>query len=290
MARPQRHEPDEAEDDRRTGAMGFLDHLEELRRRIIRSCVAIAAGMTVSYWFKDRIAEIVMAPTLAMLPKGTTLIYTRPGEGFSFYLDVSLIGGLVLASPIVAYQVWRFIAPGLYANEKKFVVPFVALSSLGAVAGAAFCHHVLFPATIAFFGSFDSALMRMAPRVEDVFDLYKGMLLAMIVVFQIPTLAFFAARMELVTAGFLWRNFGYAILIVFIVAAALTPSTDPWNQAVFAAPMLALYLVSIAIVWAARPARPRADRRGSTHLKLVFAAGVIEHAQRRRHMRRRRLS
>jgi sec-independent protein translocase protein TatC len=146
-----------------------------------------------------------------------------------------------------------FIAPGLYAKEKKLVVPFVALTTLGAVAGAAFSHYILFPSMIAFFGTFSSSDLEFLPRIEDVFDLYVKMLIGMVAVFQIPTVVFFLARMRLVTARFLWRHIKYAILLIFIVAAVLTPSSDPWNQTVFAAPMVVLYLLSILIAWAVAP-------------------------------------
>ena len=264
--------------------MGFLDHLDELRKRIIRSCLAIAVGMVIAWVFVDRIADFVLAPTLRMLPPNTSLIYTRPGEGFSFYLDLALIGGVVLAAPFVTYQVWRFIAPGLYAKEKRFAVPFVLLATAGTLAGALFSHYVLFPAMMGFFQAFDSPRMKMMPRVEDTFELYKNTLIAMVAVFQIPTLAFFLAKMRMVTARFLWRNIKYAILIIFIAAAGLTPSTDPWNQTVFAAPMIAMYLISIGIVWLVQPKRDgdAATRGGSSHLRLVFAATVLDQARRRR--------
>src|SRR5258705_13749803 len=128
---------------------------------------------------------------------------------------------------------------------------------------------------IAFFGAFNSPAMKFTPRVEDTFDLYKMMLLGMVVVFQIPTLVFFLAKMRLVTARFLWRHIKYAILIIFIVAAVLTPSSDPWNQTIFAAPMIGLYLISIGIAWMVAPKRRDSEpsnRTGSNHLKLVFAA------------------
>ena len=226
--------------EQRQGQMGFLDHLDELRMRIIRSCIAIGAGMVVAFMFAQRIADFVLAPTLRMLPPGTTLIYTRPGEGFSFYLDVALIGRVVLAMPFVTYQVWRFIAPALYANEKRLAVPFVVLATVGSLGGALFTHYVMFPGMIAFFGTFDSRVMKFVPRVEETFDLYKNMMLGMILVFQMPTLVFFLARMRLVSAAYLWRHLQYAILIIFVIAALLTPSTDPWNQAAFAAPMIGL--------------------------------------------------
>jgi sec-independent protein translocase protein TatC len=192
------------------------------------------------------------------------LIYTQPGEGFGFYVQLALMAGTLLAAPFLMWQLWRFIAPGLYAREKKFAVPFVLLTSVGAGAGAAFSHYVLFPSLIAFFGTFSSPDLDFMPRLEDVFDLYTKMLLGMAVVFQIPTLAFFLAKMGLVTAGWLWRNLKLAVLIIFIVAAFLTPTADPWNQVVFAAPMPGLYLLSIGIAWLVQPAAgSRADAMNS---------------------------
>jgi sec-independent protein translocase protein TatC len=235
------------------GSMPFLAHLDELRTRILRSCLAIAAGALAAFVFVDRIFRFVFAPAMRMLPAGSKLIYTSPGEAFSLYIDLALIAGSLLAAPFVMYQVWMFIAPGLYAKEKKLVVPFVALTTLGAVAGAAFSHYILFPSMIAFFGTFSSSDLEFLPKIEDVFDLYVKMLIGMVAVFQIPTVVFFLARMRLVTARFLWRHIKYAILLIFIVAAVLTPSSDPWNQTVFAAPMVVLYLLSILIAWAVAP-------------------------------------
>jgi sec-independent protein translocase protein TatC len=164
------------------------------------------------------------------------------------------------------------------------MIPFVALTTLGTLAGALFSHYVLFPSMMAFFWTFDSPRMRLMPRVEDTFELYKNILIGMVLVFQIPTLVFFLARIRLVTARFLWRHVKYAILISFIAAAALTPSPDPWNQTVFAAPMIGLYIISIGIAWAVAPRRRSgsADPAASRNLKLVFAATVIDQARRRR--------
>ncbi len=192
---------------------------------------------------------------------------------------------MVLAAPFVMYHVWGFGAPGLYAKEKKYVIPFVALSTLGPLGGAAFTHYLMFPATIAFFGTFNSKAMRFVPRVEDTWDLYKSMMIGMVIVFQMPTLVFFLARLRLVTAGFLWRNFKYAILIIFILAAVLTSSPDWWNQTVFALPMIGLYIISIAIAWLAAPRRGDPARNDVPKLRLVIAATVIDQAA-RTHRRR----
>jgi sec-independent protein translocase protein TatC len=272
------------DDDPREGRMGFLEHLDELRKRIIRACLAIAAGMVVAFFFVDRIGDFILAPTLRTLPAGDALIFTKPGEGFAFYLDVAFIGGVVLSAPFVMYQVWRFIAPGLYAKEKKLAIPFVLLTTAGSVGGALFTHYVMFPATIGFLASFHSPMMKFVPRVEDTFELYKMMVLGMVAVFQIPTLVFFLAKMRLVTARFLWRNFQYAILAIFIIAAVLTPSSDPWNQTVFAAPMIVLYLISIGIAWLVGPkTQPESPAPAdSAKLRLVITAAVLDQARKHR--------
>jgi|SRR5579872_2018206 sec-independent protein translocase protein TatC len=275
-------EDNDRDDDSVGGRMGFLDHLEELRKRLIRSCAAIGGGMLVAFLFVERIGDFILAPTLKVLPPGEALVYTKAGEGFAFYMDVAFIGGVILAAPFVMYQVWRFIAPGLYAKEKRFAVPFVVLTTGGCAGGALFTHYIMFPGMIAFLAKFHSPAMRFMPRVEDTFDLYMNMLLGMIVVFQIPTVVFFLAKMRLVTAGFLWRHFKYAILVAFIVGAVLTPSPDPWNQTFFAAPMIGLYVLSIGIAWLVAPnAQAEASRSDSAKLRLVVGAMVIDQARRK---------
>ena len=270
--------PPEEPDDSREGKMSFLEHLEELRKRIIRSCLAIAVGMAIAFVFINHIVTFVLAPMRRALPPGTTLIYTKPTEAISLYINIALIAGALLAAPFIMFQVWRFIAPGLYANEKRFAIPFVVLTTAGAVGGAAFSHYIVFPYLIAFFGTFSSADLLFMPRMADSFDLYAKMLIGMSVVFQIPTVVFFLAKMGVVTARFLWRNIKYAILIIFIAAAVLTPSADPYNQMIFAAPMIGLYLISIGIAWIVGPKREKTasgTTRSST-APLMFAAAAID--------------
>src|SRR5262245_26994953 len=244
-----RQQPEDPDDDGSEGRMGFLEHLEELRARIIRACLAIAAGMLVALYFIDPISRFVLEPTLRTLPPGSRLVFIRPGENFSFYLDIALIGGVVLSSPLVMYQVWRFIAPGLYATEQRFAIPFVIFATAGTLSGALFSHYALYPAMIGFFSAFHSPSVTFMPSVEYTFELYKNLLLAMVVVFQLPTVVFFLAKMRLVTARFLWRNIKYAIFVMFVAAAVLTPSPDPWNQTLFALPMIGLYLITIVVAW-----------------------------------------
>ena len=150
--------------------MGFLEHLDELRTRLIHSCIAAAAGMLIAFLFIGRIADFVLAPVFRAMPPDTSLIMTRPGEGLSFYLDLALMGGVLLAAPFVTYQVWRFISPGLYSREKRLVLPFVLSATLGTLGGAAFSHYVLFPSMMAFFSTFDAPRIRFMPTIEHTFE------------------------------------------------------------------------------------------------------------------------
>ncbi len=245
--------PPDEDPNPRLGGLSFLEHLDELRKRLVRACIAIAVGAVIAFFFIDQIVAFVFAPMRKALPPGAKLIYTAPGEAFGLYVNIALIAGVAIASPFVMYQVWRFIAPALYSNEKRFAIPFVVLSSAGLVGGALFSHYVVFPSMIAFFGIYSSPELQFMPRVADSFGLYTKMLMGMALVFQMPTLIFFLAKMRLVTARFLFVNIKYAILIIFIVAAVLTPGGDPWNQTVFAAPMVVLYLLGIVIAWAVAP-------------------------------------
>jgi sec-independent protein translocase protein TatC len=268
-------------DEKSGGMMGFLDHLEELRSRLIRSCLAIATGMAIAFVFRDRIARVVLEPTLDALPKGTSLVATRVGETFAFYLDIALIGGVILAAPYVLFQVWRFIAPGLHAHERRLAVPFVLMAAACTVAGALFTHYVLFPSTIAFFAQFDSESIKLTPKLEDTFGLYRSMMLGMVAVFQLPTLVFFLTLMRVVTARWLVRHIKYAILASFIVAALLTASPDPWNQAVMAAPMIALYLVSIVVAWlVGLRMKDEITAEDANKLRLVVGATIVDQLRR----------
>jgi len=186
------------------------------------------------------------------------MIYTQPGEAFGMYINVALIVGAVIAAPYVMYQVWLFIAPGLYSNEKRMAIPFVVLTTGGFVLGAAFNHYVAFPFMMAFFASFNGTDLAFMPRLEDTFGLYVKMLLGFGIIFQMPAVVFFLAKMRLVTARFLWDKLRYAILVTFIIAAVITPTGDPFNQTIFAAPMIALYLISIVIAWVVGPKRAKA--------------------------------
>jgi sec-independent protein translocase protein TatC len=247
--------PEDDDDSPEGGKMSFLEHLDELRQRIIRSAIAIAVGVVLCFAFINHIVDYILAPTRRALPKGVNLIYTQPGEAFSLYVQIALIAGVVIASPYIMYLVWLFIAPGLYSNEKRLAIPFVLFTTIGFLLGAAFNHYVAFPFMMAFFASFNTADLSFMPRLEDTFGLYTKMLIGMGIVFQMPTLVFFLAKMGLITARFLAAQFKYAFLIIFVIAAVVTPSGDALTQAIFAAPMVGLYLLSIVIAWVVGPKR-----------------------------------
>jgi len=233
--------------------MSFLDHLDELRKRIVRACLSVAVGVVLTFAFIQPIFDFILAPTRRALPPGVKMIYTQPGEAFSLYITVALIAGVVVAAPYIMYQVWMFIAPGLYAKEKRMAYPFVALTTIGFVLGAAFNHWVAFPFMMSFFASFNTTELAFMPKLDDVFGLYSKMLVGMGIVFQMPAVVFFLAKMKLITARFLASNFKYAFLIIFVVAAVITPTGDMMTQTIFAAPMVGLYILSILIAWMVNP-------------------------------------
>jgi len=249
--------PPDEDDDGAAAKMSFLEHLDELRKRIVHSLIAVAVGILVSFTFIQKIYGFLMAPTMNVLPQGSKLIYTEPGEAFSLYITVALIAGVIVAAPYIMFQVWMFIAPGMYSNEKRLAVPFVLFTTIGFVLGAAFNHYIAFPFMMAFFASFNTPDLGFMPKLDDVFGLYSKMLIGMGIVFQMPAVVFFLAKMKLVTARFLLAQFKYAFLIIFVVAAVITPTGDMMTQTIFAAPMVGLYLLSIVIAWVVGPKRLR---------------------------------
>jgi sec-independent protein translocase protein TatC len=247
--------PDDDDDVPAEGKMSFLEHLDELRKRIVHSAIAIAVCVVAGFYWINQIVNFILAPTRQALPTGVKLIYTQPGEAFSLYVQIALIMGVVLAAPFIMYQVWMFIAPGLYSNEKRLAIPFVFFTTVGFLMGAAFNHYIAFPFMMVFFASFNTPDLAFMPKLDDVFGLYTKMLLGMGIVFQMPTVVFFLAKMKMVTARFLLKHFKYAFLIIFVAAAVITPTGDVMTQAIFAAPMVALYMLSVLIAWIVGPKR-----------------------------------
>ena len=245
------YRPGHPDDDDLDGAskMSFLEHLEELRKRLIYSAYSLLAGCAIAYIFIQRIFDFVMLPMQHMLPGGNKLIYTAGAEPFMLYLKIGLIAGIFFSSPLIIWQLWKFISPGLYTHEKKFAIPFVLLSTIFFVLGGLFSHYIAFPWTWKFFISFSTDYMVFMPKVDEAFSLYTKMLLGFGLVFEMPTLVFFLARMGVVTARMLWAYFKYAVLIIAIVAAVVSPGTDMMSMMIMAVPMWGLYLISIVIAF-----------------------------------------
>lgn len=247
-------EPDDESGD--GSRMSFLDHLEELRKRIIYAVYGILAGCAVAFFFAPQLTHYLQA---YLTQKGGKLIYTEFTGGFFFYFKVGALMGLIIAMPVVLWQLWMFVAPGLYQREKKIVIPFVMSASTLFAAGVGFAHVVAIPSMLTFFAKFENQYIAMNVNAGEAFSFYVMMVLAFGIVFQMPILVFFLARFGIVTAGFMWRHFRYAILIIFIVAAIATPSADPVNQTIFAAPMIVLYLISIVVAWLVQKKKPADD-------------------------------
>jgi sec-independent protein translocase protein TatC len=237
----------------------LLDLLDGFRKLLLRSSIAVAIGIVLGFSFTSQVVEFVLEPTVRALPKGSTLIYTQPGEAFALYIQVALLTGLVLAMPYIMYQLWRLLGPVLPASARRFALPFAFFTSLGFVLGAAFTHRIAFPYMMVFFASFDTPDLTFLPQLNEVFDLYMKMVVGMGVIFQMPTAVFFLAKAGLVTARFLWRSFRYAFLIIFVAAAVITPTGDMVTQTIFAAPMVGLYLLSILVAWMFGRTRPEQD-------------------------------
>ena len=237
-------DPEELED----GRMSFLDHLDELRKRLIASVYSLVGGCVIAFFFVDRIQRFIFVPLHQALG-GEKFIYTQGFEPFMLTMKTGVLAGLLIASPFIIWQMWLFIAPGLYTHEKRFAIPFVALGSIFFLSGAAFSHYVAFPWTWIFFLGWQTEYMKFLPNIGDAFSLYVKMMLGFGLIFQMPTVVFFLARMGMVTAGFLARNTKYAVLVIFIIAAVISPGTDVVSQALMAGPMLGLYGLSIIIAW-----------------------------------------
>ena len=245
---------EEAPDD--ASRMTFLEHLDELRKRIIYALYAVLAACGVTFWFNGEMYDYL---TAYFQHHGGTLIYTQPMGGFMFSLKIAVLAGVILAAPFVFSQIWLFVAPGLYARERRVVVPFVFFSSLLFFGGAYFAHAIGYPTMWKFFSSYQGEAIKFYPDISSTFSFYFKIMIGMGLVFQMPVLVFFLARFGIVTARFMVAKFKYAVLLIFVIAAVITPSGDAVSLAVFAAPMLVLYGVSIIVAWAFGKRRPTGD-------------------------------
>jgi len=239
--------------------MSFLEHLEELRRRIIHSAIYVAAGFAVCWFYHERIFALMQRPIMQALAAhhlDQKLVYLNPTDPFNMYLKVSFLAGLFVASPFVLYQVWAFIAPGLYRHERRYVLPFM-FSTVGLfLAGGYFGYKMVYPAALEFLIGFSGQFTPMI-TIGEYAELFLTIIAGLGIVFEMPVLVFFLALMGILTAGWMWRNFRYAVLVMFIIAAIITPTPDILNMCIFASPMILLYLFSIGIAWFVHPTQRR---------------------------------
>ena len=235
--------------------MSLMEHLDELRKRIIHSALYLAAGFLAVWAFHNRFVDFIQAPLTHI---GKSLVFTHPMDALNLDLQVSLVGGAIVASPFILYQVWLFIAPGLYQKERRFVVPFMLATVTLFLLGAAFGYYWVLPGALKIliidFGHNFTPMV----TIEEYSSFFLSIILGLGISFELPILIFFLAMFGIVSPRFLWKNIRYAILVVFIVAAFICPSPDPWTMCIYAIPMLALYLLGIGVAWWVHPSRKRA--------------------------------
>jgi sec-independent protein translocase protein TatC len=241
-------------------AMSFLEHLEELRKRIIYSLIAVTVGFFACWNYHEFIFRYVQRPVMDALQRNgmaEKLVYLNPTEPFNLYLKVAFLAGLFVTSPFVLYQVWLFISPGLYRNEKRYVLPFMFSTVFLFLGGGLFAYKMVYPAALNFLIDYGKQFQPMI-TIGEYTDLFLTIMLGMGVIFEMPILVFFLSMMGIVSPRWMWHNVRYSILVIFIIAAILTPTTDILNMCLFAAPMVGLYILSIGVAWMVHPAQRRA--------------------------------
>jgi len=239
--------------------MTFLEHLDDLRKRLFYSFVALFIGFVPGWIFSKQLYEILARPVTQYLPEGTKLAFTTLTAPFMLYMKVAFLASLFFMSPFVFLQLWYFVAPGLYQKEKKYAVPFVLMTTFFFSLGALFGYFVVFPWACRFFLTLGRDFQPVI-TVDQYFGFALKVLLGIALVFELPTLVFFLAKMGLVTARWMVKNFKYAVLLVFVIAAVITPTPDVITQSIVAIPMLALYGLSILIAMAVGRGKEKSRR------------------------------
>jgi sec-independent protein translocase protein TatC len=242
-----------------TPSMPLLAHLEELRKRIIFSVLGVVVGFLSCWSFADRIVDLMEQPLIQALRHhglGGGLVYLNPTEPFNLYLQVGFIAGLFAASPFVFYQLWLFIVPGLYRSEKRYVLPFLISTVSLFIAGGFFGYRMVYPASLDFLIGYGQRFQPMI-TIGEYTKLFLTVTVGLGLIFEMPIVVFFLALMRVITARWMWRNLRYSMLAIFVVAAIVTPTADILNMCLFAAPMVALYAISIGVAWLVNSARQR---------------------------------
>jgi sec-independent protein translocase protein TatC len=230
------------------GRMTFLEHLEELRSRLIRVVLAMVVGFIVCIAFGERLFNLLASPITALLPQGSTLIFTSLPDPFFMYLKVAFVAGIFLVLPIIVYELWRFVRPGLLEHERGMAMPFIVAAVLLFYMGAAFAYFVVFPAAFKFFLGYQTEVLKPMIAIKEYVSLVMLLMLAFGAVFETPIVIVFLGLLGIVDSGMLKRGRRYFIVLAFIIAAILTPTPDVINQTLMAIPMLIFYEVGIFVL------------------------------------------
>lgn len=232
--------------------MSLMEHLEELRKRLLHAAAYLLVGFAIAYFFHERLYGIVQAPLDQLhIP----LNFTHPTDGLNLYLKTSLVGGAIMASPFILYQIWLFISPGMYSNEKKYVFPFMGATVGLFLAGAWFGYRWVLPGALKVLVLDFGRKFHPILTIDDYTGFFLSIILGLGICFELPILIFFLALFGIVDAKFLMRHFRYAILAIFIVAAIICPMQDPFSMCLFASPMLLLYFLGVALAYFVHPNR-----------------------------------
>ncbi len=230
--------------------MSFLDHLGELRKRLLWSFLAILVFFIPAYAFSNEIFDFLMKPLIENLPEGSSLIFTRPAEGFTTYLKVSFFASVLLAVPFILYQAWKFVAPALYKKEKQIIIPFIFFGSLFFLLGAAFCYYVASPPAFKFLlNEYSSEYVKAFPTISEALSFFMALIFGFGLVFEFPLIIFILARIGVVTSKWLREKRKYAIILSALIAAILTPTTDAISMMLMFVPIVVFYELGILVAW-----------------------------------------
>ena len=247
--------------------MTLLEHLEELRRRIINSVLAVIVCAGFCWYYAEYIYEYVQEPIVKVLHDAKLpekLVFLHPTEPFEMYMHIGMVAGIFLASPFILWQVWQFISPGLYRHEKNYIAPFL-VSTVGLfVAGGVFAYKMVFPNSLHFLIVDSGKQFQPQITISEYTNLFMAVILGLGIVFELPILVFFLALFGIIDAKMMWKYSRFSILIIFFIAAIITPTTDILNMCIFAAPMCILYFISIGIAWLVHPKRRNRDKNEAT--------------------------
>jgi sec-independent protein translocase protein TatC len=228
--------------------MSFTDHLEDLRKRLFRVVIGAFVGFLACYGFKEYLFGLLMKPLLEVLPPESTMIFTSLPEAFFTYLKVSFVAGVFLASPYIFYQIWKFVGPGLYDTEKKFIIPIAIFSALFFVTGALFGYFIVFPLGFNFFMGYATEMIQPMPSLREYLSFSIKLLFAFGLAFELPLFIFFLARLGIVNSKSLKKHRKYAILLAFVASALLTPP-DIISQVLMSGPLVILYELGILVAY-----------------------------------------